>query len=131
MTDFSFLADDVLVDALIMEIAGLLGRLIEDGETGSIDLLGLPLSQSCLVALDRRLGKGEVNIRLDAAGHSEICETAYPGVWWTRHNDEAGRVVAMLVEVTFIPAIVRSDIEDMRLAYRRLPQCTSIARQSA
>jgi hydrogenase-1 operon protein HyaF len=131
MTDFSFLADDVLVDALIMEIAGLLRRLIEDGETGSIDLLGLPLSQSCVAALDRRLGQGEVKVRLDAAGNSEIHETAYAGVWWTRHNDEGGRVVAMLVEVTFIPAIVRADIEDMRLAYRRLPECTSIARRSA
>jgi hydrogenase-1 operon protein HyaF len=114
-----------------MEIAGLLRRLIEDGETGSIDLLGLPLSQSCVAALDRRLGQGEVKVRLDAAGNSEIHETAYAGVWWTRHNDEGGRVVAMLVEVTFIPAIVRADIEDMRLAYRRLPECTSIARRSA
>ncbi len=131
MTDFSFLADDVLVDALIMEIAGLLGRLIEDGETGSIDLLGLPLSESCLAALDRRLGQGEVKVRLDAAGHSEIRETAFPGVWWTRHNDEGGRVVAMLVEVTFVPAIVRADIDDMRLAYRRLPECTSVAARSA
>jgi hydrogenase-1 operon protein HyaF len=131
MTDFSFLADDVLVDALIMEVSGLLRRLIEHGESGSIDLLGMPLSASCLAALDRRLGQGEVKVRLDSAGRSEIHETGFPGVWWTSHSDEAGRVVAMLIEVTTIPDIVRADIEDMRLAYRRLPDCTSFARRSA
>jgi hydrogenase-1 operon protein HyaF len=131
MTDFSFLADDVLVDALIMEVHGLLRRLIEHGESGSIDLFGLPLSASCLAALDQRLGQGEVRVRLDAAGRSEIHETRFPGVWWTSHSDEAGRVVAMLIEVTTIPDIVRADIEDMRLAYRRLPDSTSVARRSA
>jgi hydrogenase-1 operon protein HyaF len=131
MTDFSFLADDVLVDALIMEVSGLLRRLIEQGEPGSIDLLGMPLSPSCLAALDQRLGKGEVKVSLDAAGQSTIHETAFPGVWWSSHADEAGRVVAMLIEVTSVPDIVRADIEDMRLAYRRLPGCTSVAQRSA
>jgi hydrogenase-1 operon protein HyaF len=131
MTDLSFLAEDVLVDALIMEVYGLLRRLIEHGEPGSIDLLGLPLSASCLAALDQRLGQGEVKVRLDAAGRSEIHETGFPGVWWSSHSDEAGRVVAMLIEVTPVPEIVRADIEDMRLAYRRLPDCTSVARRSA
>jgi hydrogenase-1 operon protein HyaF len=121
----------VLVDALIMEVSGLLRRLIEHGEPGSIDLLGLPLSPSCLAALDQRLGKGDVNVSLDAAGLSAIRETAFPGVWWTSHADEAGRVVALLIEVTSIPDIVRADIEDMRLAFRRLPDCTSVARRSA
>jgi hypothetical protein len=72
ITDFSFLADDILVDALIMEIAALLRRFIDDGETGCIDLLGLPLAPSCLAALDRRLGQGEAQVRLDAAGHNVI-----------------------------------------------------------
>ena len=94
MTDFNFLADDGLVDALIVEIAGLLRRLIEDGEEGSIDLLGLPLSPSCLAALERRLGQGEIEVQLDAAGRSKIRETGFPGVWWTTHADEAGRVIA-------------------------------------
>jgi len=131
MTDFSFLADDVLVDALIMEVSGLLRQLIEHGQSGTIDLLGLPLSASCLAALDQRLGQGEVKVHLDIAGRSKIHETGFPGVWWTSHSDEAGRVVAMLIEVTSVPDIVRADIEDMRLAYRRLPDCTSVARRSA
>jgi hydrogenase-1 operon protein HyaF len=130
MTDFTFLADDGLVDALIMEIAGLLRRLIEDDEAGSIDLLGLPLSPSCLAALNDCLGQGEVEVQLDAAGRSTIRETGFPGVWWTTHADAAGRVIAMLIEVAFVPAIVRAPLDDVTRGYQRLPKVTNAARHA-
>ena len=124
MTDFSFLADDALVDALIMEIAGLLHRLIELGEAGTIDVLGLPLSPSCVALLEQRLGHGEVTVRLDAAGASEIHETSIPGVWWMRHNNEQGRLVAMLIEVAFVPEILKADIADVVRGAERLAALT-------
>jgi hydrogenase-1 operon protein HyaF len=127
MTDFTLLADDGLVDALIMEITGLLQRLIEHGEEGSIDLLGLPLSSSCIASLDQRLGQGEVTVLLEAGGRSEIRETSFPGVWWTKHSDEAGRVIAMLIEAAIVPAILRADIDDVIRGYQRLHGCTNVA----
>jgi hydrogenase-1 operon protein HyaF len=127
MTDFSFLADDALVDALIMEIAGLLRRLIEHGEAGIIDVLGLPLPPSCVASLEQRLGHGEVTVRLDAAGASEIRETGIPGVWWTRHSNEQGRLVAMLIEVTFVPEILKANIADVVRGAERLPALTNVA----
>jgi len=131
MTDFCAFADDGLVDALIMEIAGLLQRLITRGEVGSVDLLGLPLSQSCIAALDECLGRGEITVALDAAGRSDIRETGFPGVWWTRHEDEAGRLVAILIEVCFVPDILRAGIEDVARGAARLSACTNIARRNA
>jgi hydrogenase-1 operon protein HyaF len=130
MTDFAFLADDGLVDALIMEVAGLLQGLVEHGEAGIIDLLGLPLSPSCVAALEQRLGPGEITVQLDAAGRSEIRETGFPGVWWTRHADEAGRVIALLIEVAFVPAILRADVDDMTRGHQRLLGCTNAARHA-
>jgi len=130
MTDMSTLTDDVIVDAMIMEVAGLMGRLIKSGEAGSIDLLGMPLSENCVALIEQRLGRGEVTVRLDAAGDSDIHETGFSGVWWVRHSDEAGRVVARLIEVTLIPAIVCADMADVRRAHRRLPGSTSFARRS-
>jgi hydrogenase-1 operon protein HyaF len=124
MTDFSFLADDRLVDSLITEIAGLLRRLIEQDEAGSIDLLGLPLSPSCLAALSECLGQGEIAVQLDAAGRSTIRETGFPGVWWTTHADKAGRIVAMLIEVAFVPDIVRVPRDDVTRGFQRLPNVT-------
>lgn len=119
--------DSELVDALLMEVAGLLRRLIEHGEEGSIDLLGLPLSSSCVASLDQRLGQGEVTILLTAGGLSDIRETAFPGVWWTKHADEVGRVVAMLIEVAIVPAILRADLDDMTRGYQRLQNRVDIA----
>lgn len=131
MTDFSFLADDGLVDALLMEVAGLLRRLVEHGEPGSIDLRGLPLSAACIETIKQRLGRGEVTVLLAAAGQSEVHETGFPGVWWTRHADETGRVVAMLIEVAIVPRIVCADIEDMKRGLDRLPAATNFARGAA
>jgi hydrogenase-1 operon protein HyaF len=131
MTDLNFLADDGLVDALTVEIGDLLRRLIDQGEQGAIDLLGLPLSPSCVAALEQRLGQGEITAVLDAAGRSEIRETGYPGVWWIRHADEKGRVVAMLIEVAFVPDILRANIDDMALGCERLTGTTHVARRLA
>ncbi len=127
MTDLASLADDRLVDALLMETSALLARLISHGEAGSIDLRGLPLSADCMLDLEQRLGTGEISIRLNAAGRSDIHETSFPGVWWTRHADEAGRVIALLIEVTPVPDILRADPVDMAGGLARLPDATHLA----
>jgi hypothetical protein len=51
MTDLSSFSDAGLVDALLMEVAGMLDRLIERGETATVDLRGLPLSPACIADL--------------------------------------------------------------------------------
>jgi len=124
MRDFNFLADDTLVDALLVEISGLMENLASRNIPGSIDLLGLPLSAACLALLEKRLGNGEIHATLTAAGKSEICETSFSGVWWSRHADETGRVVAMLIDVALVPEILKADIEDVRLSHRRLQDLT-------
>jgi len=126
MRDFNFLADDILVDALLAEIAGLLQIFLDDGVSGSIDLLGLPLSASCLAALEQQLGKGEITAVLTAAGTSEFRETSFPGVWWSSHADETGRIVAMLIEVAAVPEILLAAQEDMRRGHKRLLEATLV-----
>jgi hydrogenase-1 operon protein HyaF len=105
---------DELVDALLVQVAGLLSRLIAHGEEGTIDLLGLPLPPASLATLQKCLGRGEVHVRLNACGLSEIDETRFPGVWWTQHADRDGRVISRLVEVAFVPNILRADVEEMK-----------------
>jgi hydrogenase-1 operon protein HyaF len=127
MKDFDFLGGDALVDALLMEVAGLLQTLLAHGRPGAIDLLGLPLSPACLAALELRLGQGEISATLSVSGVSEIRETSFPGVWWTRHADESGRVVALLIEVAEVPDILRANREDMRHGQKRLSEVTNFA----
>ena len=131
MKDFDFFNDDKLVDALLVEVAGLLSLLIDQGEEAAIDLLGLPLSPARFAELERRLGRGEINIQIDAFGRSEIFETRFPGVWWTQHVDEAGRVIARLIEVAFVPNILRADVEDIKRGRDQLLAATKTSSRSA
>jgi hydrogenase-1 operon protein HyaF len=124
---FNFLADDGLVDALLMEVADLLQNLISHQRPGSIDLLGLPLSAACLAALEQRLGQGEISASLSVSGKSEIRDTKFPGVWWTSHTDEAGGLVAMLIEVAEVPDILRTSRVDMEHGHQRLLCATNFA----
>jgi hydrogenase-1 operon protein HyaF len=127
MKDFDFLGGDALVDALLMEVAGLLQSLLAHHRAGAIDLLGLPLTPACLADLERRLGHGEICATLNVSGASTIRETSFPGVWWTRHEDESGRLVALLIEVAETPDILRAGRADMQRGLRRLSEATNFA----
>ncbi len=108
------LSDNVL--ALLHEIVGRLERLVETGESGSIDLRGLPLLPGERDALKTVLGEGEVRATLDALGETAIHETRLAGVWWVRHHDRNGEQIAEFIEVTRVPDILKSDPQDMREA---------------
>jgi hydrogenase-1 operon protein HyaF len=128
MKDFDFLGDDRLVDALLMEVAVLLQNLVSHQRPGTIDLLGLPLSGACLAALEQCLGDGEISALLSVSGESQIRETSFPGVWWTRHTDETGRVIALMIEVAAVPEILRADPSDMEQGLRRIREVSNFRR---
>ena len=99
--------------ALLHEIATLLQQLLDKGETGVVDLRSIPLSAEDYHYLEQVLGEGEVSATLEALGSSRVRETAIPGVWWIIHHDSGGEMMAELIEVTTIPAILRSDPVDI------------------
>ncbi len=107
-------------EAVLAEIADMLGRLLETGEEGSIDLRSLPLSPADRDWLDEKLGRGEVEIVLDAGGRSDLHETAYAGVWKVVHRDTEERVVSEFIEVAYVPDIVKPATADIENAYERL-----------
>lgn len=107
-------------EAVLSEVADLLGRLLATGEEGSIDLRSLPLSPADRDWLDGKLGRGEVEIALEAGGRSDIYETAYAGVWKVTHRDTEARVVSEFIEVAYIPAIVRPASADLENAHEKL-----------
>jgi len=107
-------------EAVLSEVADLLGRLLATGEEGSIDLRSLPLSPADRDWLDERLGRGEVEIGIEAGGRSDLYETACAGVWKVVHRDAEERVVAEFIEVAYVPAIVRPATADIEQARKRL-----------
>ena len=106
--------------ALLAEIAQLLGRLVQQGEPGAIDLGSLPLGPVDYLSLREALGEGEVDIRLDTAGRSRIRETGIAGVWWVEHRDADGQLLVELIEVARVPEIVGAPPADMEQALARL-----------
>ena len=85
-----------------------------------IDINSLPLAPGEYEALRGMLGQGEVSVRIDAIGPSEIIETHYPGVWWVTHYNVEGDIVSDMLEIAPVPDIVKSQPEDMRAGLARL-----------
>jgi len=106
--------------AILREVEALLARLIETGETGAIDLRGVPVAAADLEMLARELGEGEVSATIVAGGPSTIRETAFAGVWWVTHRGEDGGVVSECIEITRMPEILLSQREDMLQSVKRL-----------
>jgi hydrogenase-1 operon protein HyaF len=100
------------VKPLLHELTELLDAWLSRGEPASIDLRSLPLTRGDYDELGLALGAGAVTASVDAIGPSEVRETRYPGVWRVTHRNEAGEVVADLLEVCDTPAILRSPAED-------------------
>ncbi|MEZ5994132.1 MAG: hydrogenase expression/formation C-terminal domain-containing protein [Hyphomonadaceae bacterium] len=109
-----------LVAAVVREVATLLARYAGTGEEGAIDLRTLPLTEADRLALREKLGAGEVRARIDAAGASDIEETGIAGVWWIRHEDCEGKLMAEQIAITACPAILAASGEDIAAGLAKL-----------
>jgi hydrogenase-1 operon protein HyaF len=110
----SDLRDTAYAAAILHEVADLLAKLAADGSAGAIDLRAMPLGPADRARLEEVLAQGAVKVSVDAGGPSEIFETVYPGVWWTRHFNDAGETVSEFIEVTDCPQFLKSQPEDIR-----------------
>jgi hydrogenase-1 operon protein HyaF len=108
------------IRALLVEIAARLEKLAENGETGMIALNSLPLAPGEYEQLRQILGQGEVSARIEAIGPSDIIETRYPGVWWVTHYNVEGDIVADMIEIAWLPEIIKSQSEDVNEGLARL-----------
>jgi hydrogenase-1 operon protein HyaF len=101
------------IRALLAEIAARLEKLAGSGETGMIDLNSLPFAPGEYEQLRQTLAQGEVSARVEAIGPSEIIETRYPGVWWVTHYNVEGDIVADMIEIAWLPEIIKSQPADV------------------
>ena len=109
-----------LAQSVLREIAGHLDALARGGEAAAIDLRSLPMTVADRGELESRLGRGEVSVKLELGGASELWETRYSGVWWVRHKGDDDRVASERIEITAIPEILKSQEEDVAAAAARI-----------
>ncbi len=108
------------IPPLLHEIRHSLGRLLETGETNTIDLRGLPIAPGEQQQLLNFLGKGEISARMDALGESEIIETSFAGVWLITHYNTNKEIMGKFLEVTRLPEILEAQTADMEAALASL-----------
>jgi hydrogenase-1 operon protein HyaF len=101
---------------ILSEIRQALADYIASGTTKTIDLLAMPFAPGDEAALIQALGGGEVSAELQVLGPSRIWETRFAGVWLVDHGNEAGERLALQVEITDVPDLLRAQPEDMRSA---------------
>ena len=106
--------------SVLAEISRMLEALSESGQAGAIDLRSLPLSEVDREQLEEVLGRGEVRVKLDIAGESEVWETTYPGVWWIRHRGADSKIATEEISVCAIPEILITHPVDIKAAAGRL-----------
>ena len=109
-----------LAQSVLREIAAHLAALADVGESAAIDLRSLPMTAADRGELESLLGRGEVTVKLDVAGTSELWETRYSGVWWVRHRGEGERIATERIEIAAIPEILVSHDADIAAAAARI-----------
>ena len=110
-----------LIRAVVRRIEEALVLFLDRGQTGAIDLRALPqMGAATYLTLQETLGTGEVSATVSADIRVEVRETRYPGIWWLTHVNERGATVTEVIEITAVPAILRSHAADMRIGLARL-----------
>ena len=92
----------------------MLKTLLDTGQNGTLDLRALPaLGEDGYQFLKEKLGLGEVSALIQTFGRSEIQETAFPGIWWVAHYNQDDDILTELIEVNFLPELLKSPRDDM------------------
>jgi hydrogenase-1 operon protein HyaF len=72
-----------------------------------------------------------VRAELDAVGLTTVDESRFAGVWVVTHHDAAGEIIGRLIEVTYVPEIIRSQVAEMRESRERLALQVALMRAPA
>jgi hydrogenase-1 operon protein HyaF len=105
-----------IAKTLLHEIEAMLKKLLNTGQNGTLDLRALPtLGEDGYQFFKEKLGQGEVSARIQSFGRSEIQETAYPGIWWVSHYNQDDDILTEIIEVNFLPEILKSPRDDVAL----------------
>jgi len=122
-TQFNIQIGDALtwnVIPLLHEVKHALDKLLHNSETTIIDLRSIPLAPGEEDKILDTLGRGEVHVRLDALGPSEIVESRYSGVWIVTHHNIENEIIGRFIEITTMPEILFSQSEEIRASHYEL-----------
>ena len=92
--------------ALLSKVSRALRRLVNSGDSSTINLSSDLLGTVDLNHLFETLGRGEVAVTIDTLGPIHIWETAYRRVWLIEHCSPQGGVSARYIEIARLPSLL-------------------------
>lgn len=107
---------------LLVEIAAAIDRNRTDGTEHSINLTLLPMSPEELDFIDKRLGRGPIDILSGAYGKCQVISTQCHHVWWVRYYNSMGKLILNTLEITAVPQVVAAAPEDLADSAVRLTE---------
>jgi len=105
---------------ILYELRHGLKRLAQTGESTQIDLSSIPFGPGDEERLLARLGKGEVDANIDALGPTRVRETGIHGVWLVDYRNVEGQRLALHIEISSVPDILRTQPPDIQDAINTL-----------
>lgn len=105
---------------ILDDVRAALAELAASGRAQAVDLKQAPrMDEQTYAFLREALGYGEVTARVDAEMQVEVCETQYPGVWWTAYRNGKGEVMTEMIEITLMPKILQPSKDDIEAGLQR------------
>lgn len=100
--------------AVLTEIAAALERFASTGETHTLFINKMGLTQADREAIHAFLGQGTVRVQLnDTAEPAEWLETDIAGVWYGVFYDTSRRPVLETIEISDFPRVAAAQPEDI------------------
>jgi hydrogenase-1 operon protein HyaF len=114
-------AEDVLnALPILVELQAHLAAYDGSGKQHEINLSLLPLSESEVEFLDKRLGRGPIDILSRGYGNCQVISTRTPNIWWVRYYNSMGTLILNSIEVVAVPEVVTAAEEDLHDSATRL-----------
>lgn len=98
---------------LLHEIRHALRQLSDAGTATVLDLRAIPFGPGDEERLFLFLGTGEVTATVNTLGESIVRETRYPAVWVVEHRNPDNERIALQIEITDIPDILKTQRGDI------------------
>lgn len=109
--------------AVLFEISGALKRFALTGETCSIFINKMSLTDDERREIRDFLGLGSITIHLsDTAEPAEWMESGIAGIWYGVFYDQTKNPILETIEVCNYPQVASSQIEDINMGLQKLTQ---------
>lgn len=112
-----------MIKPILTELENALIKLTDSGESHTIFINKMGLSQQDREELHEYLGQGSMRIKLENSDEpAEWIESGISGIWLGAYFDHRGNPILETIEVAHFPPVAAAQQEDILLGQQKLRQ---------